>query len=79
MRALTQAGARVIIGARDVSRAEKIAQTLRADTGNNKIEVEQLDLASLKSVRNFVKRFLETKRPLHILINNEGNSKIENN
>ena len=72
VRALAKAGARVIIGARDLVRAEPIAQSLRTETGSNKIELEQLDLASLKSVRNFVERFLEKKRPLHILINNAG-------
>jgi len=55
-----------------LTRAEPIAQALRTETGSNKIELEQLDLASLKSVRDFVKRFLEKKRPLHILINNAG-------
>jgi NAD(P)-dependent dehydrogenase (short-subunit alcohol dehydrogenase family) len=55
-----------------LTRAEPIAQALRTETGSNKIELEQLDLASLKSVRSFVKRFLEKKRPLHILINNAG-------
>lgn len=55
-----------------MARAEPIAQSLRTETGSNKIELEQLDLASLKSVRNFVGRFLEKKRPLHILINNAG-------
>ena len=72
VRALANAGARVIIGARDLTRAEPIAQSLRTETGSNKIELEQLDLASLKSVRDFVKRFLEKKRPLHILVNNAG-------
>ena len=74
VRALAKAGARVIIGARDFSRAEPVAQTLRKETGSDKIELELLDLASLKSVRAFVQRFLEKKRPLHILINNAGNS-----
>jgi NAD(P)-dependent dehydrogenase (short-subunit alcohol dehydrogenase family) len=77
VRALAKAGARVIIGARDLSRAEPIAQTLRTETGSNKIEVELLDLGSLKSVKEFVARFLETKRPLHILINNAGKNLSE--
>ena len=77
VRALAKAGARVIIGARDLSRAEPIAQTLRTETSSNKIEVELLDLGSLKSVKQFVARFLEKKRPLHILINNAGKNLSE--
>jgi NAD(P)-dependent dehydrogenase (short-subunit alcohol dehydrogenase family) len=71
-RALAKAGARVIIGARDVDKAEKVAETLRKETNNNQIEVELLELSSLKSVNEFVRRFLSKNRPLHILINNAG-------
>jgi hypothetical protein len=39
---------------------------------NNEIEVDELELASLKSVRSFVHRYLAKNRPLHILINNAG-------
>ena len=41
-------------------------------TGNNKVEVEKLELDSLESVREFVQRFLDSNRTLNILINNAG-------
>jgi short-subunit dehydrogenase len=69
-RALAKAGARVVIATRDLKKAEEVALTLRQETGNEKIEFEQLDLASLKNVQAFVQRYSDTKRPLHILINN---------
>jgi NAD(P)-dependent dehydrogenase (short-subunit alcohol dehydrogenase family) len=34
------------------------------------VEVWQLDLASFKSVRAFAERFVKSKMPLHLLINN---------
>lgn len=71
-RALAKAGARVTITARDLNRGEEIAEEIRSSTGNQKIEVEELKLDSLKNVRAFVKRFLAKNRPLHILINNAG-------
>ena len=72
VKALAKAGARVVVAVRNVTRAEPIIQVIKNEAGNNQIEVEQLDLASLANVRNFVKRFLDKKRPLNILINNAG-------
>lgn len=72
VRALAKAGARVIIGARDIEKAEAVAKEIRESTKNPKVEVEKLELGSLASVKDFVKRFIEKKRPLHGLINNAG-------
>ena len=72
VRALAKAGARVIIATRNLQQAQDVAQRLMKETGNNKIEAERLDLASLKSVHEFSKAFLAKKRPLHLLVNNAG-------
>lgn len=72
VRALATAGARVVIAARDLARAEPVAETLRGETGEQAIEAWQLDLASLKSVRSFVERFLAERQALQLLINNAG-------
>ena len=72
VRALAKAGARVLIGARDLVKAEEVAQEIRESTGNDKLEVDKLELDSFASVDAFVQRFLAKKRPLHILINNAG-------
>jgi NAD(P)-dependent dehydrogenase (short-subunit alcohol dehydrogenase family) len=71
-RALAKAGARVVIGARNLEKAEPVAKDIRQSTKNPNVEVEKLDLGSLASVNEFVKRYLEKKRPLNILINNAG-------
>lgn len=72
VRAFAKAGARCIIGARDMTKAEQVADEIRKDTRNEKVEVEKIELDSLESVNNFVERFLSKKRPLHILVNNAG-------
>ena len=72
VRVLAKAGARVVIGARDIKRAQEVADEIKKSTGSNKVEVERLDLASLKSVHEFSKNFLAKNRPLHILVNNAG-------
>ena len=71
-RALAKAGARVVIAARDLKKANEVKDDIIKTTGNNNVEVEELELGSLKSVDKFVERYLATKKPLHILINNAG-------
>ena len=41
-------------------------------TGNDEIEVRELDLASLQSVRRFAADILKTESKIDILINNAG-------
>lgn len=63
-KALAKAGAFVLVGARDVERAKA------ALAGLVRVEVGQLDLVDPHSVDAFARRWLETGRPLHVLINN---------
>ncbi|APR82790.1 Short-chain dehydrogenase/reductase SDR [Minicystis rosea] len=63
-RALAKAGAFVTVGARDPERAA------RAVAGIQRVEVGQLDLLDPKSIDAFTTRWLDTQRPLHILVNN---------
>jgi NAD(P)-dependent dehydrogenase (short-subunit alcohol dehydrogenase family) len=72
VRALAIAGARVVIATRDHTKGESVAAMLRKETGNDQIEFQPLDLASVPSVRDFVSRFLALRRELHLLINNAG-------
>jgi NAD(P)-dependent dehydrogenase (short-subunit alcohol dehydrogenase family) len=71
-RALAKAGARVVIAARDIKKAEEVAAYIKNTTGNNNVEVEELELGSLKSIYKFFERYLAKRRPLHILVNNAG-------
>ena len=72
VRAFAFAGARVILAARDLVKAKEVADEIINDTKNKHVEVEKLDISSLKSVNEFVQRFLEKNRPLNILVNNAG-------
>lgn len=64
--ALYAAGARVIVPARDVVKAQ---QALACCPG---VEITPLDLASPHSVRRFAEEFIQQNKPLHLLINNAG-------
>ncbi|WP_029624099.1 SDR family NAD(P)-dependent oxidoreductase [Sphingomonas sp. PAMC 26617] len=66
-RALSRAGASVTVGARDPDRAAAALTGVSAAVG-------QLDLVDPNSINAFAARWLETDRPLHILINGAGAS-----
>jgi len=72
VRELARMNAEVILCCRDLDKGNAAAQDIIQDTGNKEIAVWKLDLASFKSVREFANRFLETNKPLHLLINNAG-------
>lgn len=65
-------GARVIMACRDLTRGEAAATEIRSSTGNTNVVVQQLNLASLGSVRQFAREFIATETRLDILINNAG-------
>ncbi len=69
VRALADAGASVTIAARRVQAAEIVAEELRAAARSSKIEVRELDVADLSSVRSFAR---DWDKPLDALINNAG-------
>lgn len=65
-KALSAAGATVIVPARDVKKAGKNL------IGIDKVELETMDLMNPFSIDAFAERFLKSGRTLHLLINNAG-------
>ena len=66
-RAVACAGYDVIMACYSSSKAETKCRELVKETGNEKIEVWQIDLASLASVRAFADRMLRQKTPVALL------------
>jgi short-subunit dehydrogenase len=67
-RALATTNAHVFITARDMNRGAQVVEDIKKTTGNNQIDVLELDLTSLQSVRNCVNQFRAHKLPINILI-----------
>lgn len=65
-RALTKAGARVVVPARRPDTAWK------ALAGLEGVELDELDLGDLESVRAFAERFLDSGRTVDLVIDNAG-------
>ena len=65
-RVLSDAGATIVIGARDPQKAQMAVAKMK------NVAVSQLDLASPSSIDRFANEFLNSNRALDLLINNAG-------
>jgi retinol dehydrogenase-12 len=69
---LARRGAHVIIACRSRAKSEPVVAAIKAETGNDHVELVELDLSDLASVRRCAEELLERKIPIHGLINNAG-------
>lgn len=71
-RAMAQADYQVLMGCRNLKRAELVKDHLIRTTGNPDIHIIPLDLSSQRSVRECAERVLDATDALHLLVNNAG-------
>ena len=71
-RVLASKGATVVMACRNLDKANPKAEEIRAAHPNAAVEVMELDLADLDSVRAFAETFVERFSRLDLLINNAG-------
>jgi NAD(P)-dependent dehydrogenase (short-subunit alcohol dehydrogenase family) len=71
-RELARAGARVVLACRNLDKGETAVNDVHEAVPEAAVELEQLDLGSLDSVRAFAERFLDGHDGLDLLINNAG-------
>lgn len=71
-RALAVKGADVIMASRNLEKGQAALQNIQANLPGASIELMQLDLADLSSIRRFVEEFHSRYDQLHLLINNAG-------
>ncbi|XP_070490362.1 retinol dehydrogenase 12-like [Chironomus tepperi] len=69
---LAKRGGKIYIACRNKTRGEDALNDIRRESGSDKVYFLQLDLASLKSVREFSEKFHQLETKLDILINNAG-------
>lgn len=72
VRGLARRGAKVVMACRDMEKCEITRSEIVIDTRNKYIYCRKCDLASQKSIREFVDQFKKEFDNLHILINNAG-------
>jgi NAD(P)-dependent dehydrogenase (short-subunit alcohol dehydrogenase family) len=71
-RALASKGASVTMAARSAEKNAAAAERIRATVPDADLELRELDLASLASVRSFAKDFLADHDRIDVLLNNAG-------
>jgi NAD(P)-dependent dehydrogenase (short-subunit alcohol dehydrogenase family) len=71
-RELARAGARVVMACRNLDKGHKAVEAIRSEAPQAQLQVDELDLASLASVRSFADRYSATHDGLDLLINNAG-------
>ncbi|KAJ3128687.1 hypothetical protein HK101_005354 [Irineochytrium annulatum] len=69
---LAKKGAQVIMACRSVSKAEGVVGEIKKIVPDAKLEVMEMDLSSLASVKKFAENFKAKRLPIHILMNNAG-------
>ena len=71
-RELARAGASVVMACRNLDKGHAAVEQVRAAVPEAQVQLEELDLASLASVRGFAERFRATHDGLDLLVNNAG-------
>ncbi|GMP24540.1 LOW QUALITY PROTEIN: hypothetical protein CsSME_00001770 [Camellia sinensis var. sinensis] len=71
-RVLALRGAHVIMGVRNMGAGEEVKEAIANEVPAAKIDVMELDLSSIASVRKFALDFASLGIPLNLLINNAG-------
>ncbi|XP_022348153.1 retinol dehydrogenase 13 [Enhydra lutris kenyoni] len=67
---LARRGGNVILACRDMEKCEAAAKDIRGETLNHCVRARHLDLASLKSIREFAAKITEEEKQVHVLVNN---------
>lgn len=70
---LAKLNATVVMACRSAERGQAALADVKAQSGNGAVELMLVDLASQKSIRDFVVNFKSKHQRLHVLINNAAN------
>jgi len=65
-------GGTIVMACIDKNAAIPLCETIKQESGNTNIEVMQINLASISSIREFASEFSKKHQQLHVLINNAG-------
>jgi NAD(P)-dependent dehydrogenase (short-subunit alcohol dehydrogenase family) len=78
-RALRATGADVFITARDLKKAQTVLDDIRTSEGSGTLDVIEMDMNSLESVKTAAKAFLAKSNTLNVLVNNAGKLPLRKN
>ncbi|MFS7923862.1 putative very-long-chain 3-oxoacyl-CoA reductase [Helianthus anomalus] len=67
-RVLALHGVHVVMAVRNIESGQKVKENIASEIPNAKVDVMELDLSSLASVRKFAAEFVSSNLPLNILM-----------
>lgn len=70
--ALADQGASLALVARNKEKAEQLKQFIKTETGNEDVNLIIGDLAAQADIRRIAQTFIDSGKPLHVLLNNAG-------
>ena len=71
-KALAKKGAAIVMACIDLNDARPVYESIKLESGNANVEMMQINLASLASIREFANELSRKYNQLHVLINNAG-------
>ncbi len=71
---LNNKGANLILACRDMNKAREACERIKSESQNENVQIELLDLGSLRSIREFSERIKTKFKRVDILLNNAGKS-----
>ncbi|CAI0417271.1 unnamed protein product [Linum tenue] len=71
-RVLAMRGAHVVMAVRNVDTGKSVKEAILKEIPTAKVDVMQLDLSSMASVKKFASEYISSGLPLNLLINNAG-------
>ena len=71
-RGIAKNGATIIMACIDLNLARPVCEAIKQESGNSNLDLMQIDLASLASIREFAQQFSRKYQRLDVLINNAG-------
>ena len=67
---------RLILPARNIEKGNKLLEYIKSSNGHaDNIEIWEMDLADLQTVKDFANKFINEVGELHMLIHNAGNER----
>jgi NAD(P)-dependent dehydrogenase (short-subunit alcohol dehydrogenase family) len=74
---LAKRGAKVIMACRNMDKGKQAVAEIKKENANADVSVMKLDLSSMKSVREFARKFQSEQTRLDVLVNNAGGETME--
>jgi NAD(P)-dependent dehydrogenase (short-subunit alcohol dehydrogenase family) len=68
-KSLAEQGHNLILPVRNITKGNKLAESIKSSTGNNNVHIEHIELDNYKSIRSFIDNYAKKYKSLDVLLN----------